>query len=116
MIRRPPTSTRTDTPFPDTTLFRSCHRRPLGAHDAEHHALTLRHEAQRREDAGTLVVVLQEEAVDRHLVAQDLGHRLVAALDPPGALEVDAAEVLADGPRLRPCAGCPCTHPGVEIA
>src|SRR3546814_5595110 len=54
------------------------HRRPLGAHEAEHHALTLRHEAQRREVAGTLVVVLQEEAVDRHLVEQDLGHRLVA--------------------------------------
>src|SRR3546814_2703786 len=27
MIRRPPRSTRTDTPFPYTTLFRSCRRR-----------------------------------------------------------------------------------------
>src|SRR3546814_8670975 len=27
MIRRPPSSTRTDTPFPYTTLFRSRHRR-----------------------------------------------------------------------------------------
>src|SRR3546814_12937116 len=27
MIRRPPRSTRTDTRFPDTTLFRSCDRR-----------------------------------------------------------------------------------------
>src|SRR3546814_7037290 len=26
MIRRPPRSTRTDTLFPDTTLFRSCHQ------------------------------------------------------------------------------------------
>src|SRR3546814_8048161 len=28
MIRRPPRSTRTDTLFPDTTLFRSAHPRP----------------------------------------------------------------------------------------
>src|SRR3546814_6192274 len=28
MIRRPPRSTRTDTLFPYTTLFRSCHRSP----------------------------------------------------------------------------------------
>src|SRR3546814_1608497 len=38
MIRRPPRSTRTDTLFPDTTLFRSCqggrapHRRPCAPH------------------------------------------------------------------------------------
>src|SRR3546814_8493847 len=30
MIRRPPRSTRTDTPFPDPTLFRSSRRRPVG--------------------------------------------------------------------------------------
>src|SRR3546814_13247082 len=30
MIRRPPGSTRTDTPFPDTTLFRSAVARALG--------------------------------------------------------------------------------------
>src|SRR3546814_8517105 len=30
LIRRPPRSTRTDTLFPDTTLFRSGHARPLG--------------------------------------------------------------------------------------
>src|SRR3546814_16725818 len=29
MIRRPPRSTRTDTLFPDTTLFRSCRTRAL---------------------------------------------------------------------------------------
>src|SRR3546814_4253349 len=33
MIRRPPTSTRTDTPFPNTTLVRSLVGRP---HDAGH--------------------------------------------------------------------------------
>src|SRR3546814_21092072 len=31
MIRRPPSSTRTDTLFPYTTLFRSCHRPPAGS-------------------------------------------------------------------------------------
>src|SRR3546814_13164226 len=31
------------------------HRRPLGAHEAEHNALTLRHEEQRRAVAGPLV-------------------------------------------------------------
>src|SRR3546814_13272667 len=35
MIRRPPRSTRTDTLFPYTTLFRSARRRPL-FHDAVH--------------------------------------------------------------------------------
>src|SRR3546814_9037534 len=35
MIRRPPRSTRTDTPFPDTTPFRS--RRELAAHPVRPH-------------------------------------------------------------------------------
>src|SRR3546814_5399219 len=35
MIRRPPRSTRTDTLFPYTTLFRSCARRGEQGHDAE---------------------------------------------------------------------------------
>src|SRR3546814_15768575 len=37
MIRRPPRSTRTDTLFPYTTLFRSCER--LYLHDARRHGL-----------------------------------------------------------------------------
>src|SRR3546814_9796764 len=43
MIRRPPRSTRTDTLFPYTTLFRSVHRQPRPPdrrrqrHDAQHH-------------------------------------------------------------------------------
>src|SRR3546814_1042351 len=36
MIRRPPRSTRTDTLFPDTTLFRSCARRRIAAHHGYH--------------------------------------------------------------------------------
>src|SRR3546814_18588247 len=35
MIRRPPRSTRTDTLFPYTTLFRSCHRVAPGCHSPQ---------------------------------------------------------------------------------
>src|SRR3546814_2092983 len=35
MIRRPPRSTRTDTRFPYTTLFRSAHRRAAGRCDVD---------------------------------------------------------------------------------
>src|SRR3546814_17318191 len=35
MIRRPPRSTRTDTLFPDTTLFRSMLEDVIGDHDIE---------------------------------------------------------------------------------
>src|SRR3546814_4031428 len=38
MIRRPPRSTRTDTLFPYTTLFRSRHRRRLGSHEPHRRA------------------------------------------------------------------------------
>src|SRR3546814_9312010 len=38
MIRRPPSSTRTDTLFPYTTLFRSSHRRPDGSGQRVAHA------------------------------------------------------------------------------
>src|SRR3546814_7686909 len=48
MIRRPPRSTRTDTLFPDTTLFRSAHqhlwrhREPAGQRGADQAAETAR--------------------------------------------------------------------------
>src|SRR3546814_13044350 len=42
MIRRPPRSTRTDTLFPYTTLFRSNLLRLFGLHDAHHH-ISVRH-------------------------------------------------------------------------
>ena len=64
--------------------------------------LALRHEAQRREVARARVVVLEEVAVDGELVEQHLGHRLVAAFGDPGALEVAAAQVHADGHAGRP--------------
>src|SRR3546814_9437533 len=41
MIRRPPRSTRTDTRFPYTTLFRSAERRRQVGHIREHHALVV---------------------------------------------------------------------------
>src|SRR3546814_1895411 len=37
MVRRPPRSTRTDTLFPYTTLFRSCVQPPLPDHDRSLH-------------------------------------------------------------------------------
>src|SRR3546814_11929353 len=42
MIRRPPRSTRTDTLFPYTTLFRSCRRRGSFAHGCGANALCRR--------------------------------------------------------------------------
>src|SRR3546814_5965342 len=39
MVRRPPRSTRTDTPFPDTTLFRSSAPAPLVDRIVELHGL-----------------------------------------------------------------------------
>src|SRR3546814_14272548 len=45
MIRRPPRSTRTDTLFPDTTLFRS-HRRPWDLESDFHPSKRLRPVAQ----------------------------------------------------------------------
>src|SRR3546814_3329431 len=51
MIRRPPRSTRTDTLFPYTTLFRSQVRRRLGVAGAAEHAARLR---GKREDVAGL--------------------------------------------------------------
>src|SRR3546814_1897287 len=65
-IRRPPSSTRTDTPFPYTTLFRSPRARgarlggePLGPRPP--HAV-LRDHRRRRLSAGRLDVALREPA------------------------------------------------------
>ena len=64
--------------------------------------LSLGHEAQRREVAGALVVVLEEVGVDVELVEQHLGDRLVAALGEPRAAEVAAAQVDGDGQVVGP--------------
>ena len=67
----------------------------LGRDQPQHHHLALRHEAQRLEIARALVVVFEEISGDVHAVEQGLGHRLVAALGNPGALEVAATEMHA---------------------
>src|SRR5437763_13609662 len=63
--------------------------RQLGADEAEHDFLALRHEAQRLEAAGALGVVLEEETIDvqagEHALGDEVG---VGAAREPGALEV----------------------------
>src|SRR3546814_19061725 len=65
MIRRPPISTRTDTLFPYTTLFRSL--LPL------RHALTNEHIEQPRFDDGLLVRIAH--SADKLISFQRLGHQ-----------------------------------------
>src|SRR3546814_17942333 len=66
MRRRPPRSTRTDTLFPDTTLFRSAHLRDLLAQrgQGQHlvRAAALRYPLERGEHVGGIV-----ESLDRSL-------------------------------------------------
>ena len=68
-------------------------RAALGGDQAEHDLLALRHEPQRLEATGALVVVLQEEAVDGELGEQRLGDEVVAALGRPRGAVVAAAHV-----------------------
>src|SRR3546814_16751896 len=73
MLRRPPRSTRTDTLFPYTTLFRSHHRQV--AHDRDHCRTeilgpfgdqTTDHVAHDRIEAGRRLVEEEEFGVGRH--------------------------------------------------
>ena len=64
--------------------------------------LPLRHEAQRLEAAGALVVVLDEVAVDVELAEERLGDEVVAARGGPGGAEVAAAHVRRDRHAVRP--------------
>ena len=75
---------------------------PLGRDQAEHDRLARRHEAQRREATGALVVVLEEEAVDLELGEQRLGDEVVGALGRPRRAEVPAAQVGGHVHVLRP--------------
>src|SRR3546814_441934 len=87
MIRRPPRSTRTDTLFPDTTLFRSQFetwmRDPYAIY--ARHVLRLRPLDPIDADPG---------AAERGSIIHDALHRFVAAH--PGALPGDAYERLLD--------------------
>src|SRR5215469_1142522 len=69
---------------------------PLGGHQAEHDHLARRHEAQRLEAAGTVVVVLEEEPVHVQLAEQCLGNEVIPAGRGPGGPEVAPAHVGRD--------------------
>jgi hypothetical protein len=75
--------------------------RRLRRDEPEDDLLARRHEAERLEAAGALVVVLEEEAIDLEPAEEGLGDEVVAALRRPGRLEVAAAEVGRDPEALR---------------
>ena len=85
--------------------------RSLRRDQTEHDLLARRHEAQRLEAAGALVVVLEEEPVDVELAEQRLGDEVVAALGRPRRAEVAAAQVRRDVQ-----AGRPVGDRGVDLA
>src|SRR3546814_15064533 len=84
MIRRPTGSTRTDTLFPYTTLFRSCGRALIawnGSYEAAHalrSAITLLQQAQEvnivtvDEDADSFPATSASEYMSRHGIASEL--------------------------------------------
>src|ERR1700722_17553462 len=86
----------------------------LRAHEPEHDGRALRSKTQRGEIAGALVVIFQEEAVDLHLVEQDLRDWLVAALRDPSALEIPTTEMDADSHVGRPVANGIVDEPAIE--
>ncbi len=75
--------------------------RLLGADEAQHHLLVLRHEAQRLEAAGALGVVLEKESVHGGPAEYRLGHRVVSARGHPHAHVIAAAGVHGDAERRR---------------
>src|SRR3546814_16386579 len=94
MVRRPPRSTRTDTLFPYTTLFRSGrHRAAVEQRSeslAEHSGAGRRQQAHAALDAATVVGPLQQ--VDGMERIEDVDLHAATALDGPAeALLEDAA-------------------------
>src|SRR5215470_12627429 len=69
----------------------------LGADEAQHDHLALRHEAQRREAAGAWTVIFEQEAVMRQRIEQALGDRVISSFTVPHAALVAAAEMDASG-------------------
>src|SRR3546814_6839397 len=90
MIRRPPRSTRTDTLFPYTTLFRSLSSRKQDACDAVAAELNAKH------GAGTAVAVAANISSKENL--QHLVDETVAAFGPVTALVCNAASNPYYGP------------------
>src|SRR3546814_16118284 len=96
MIRRPPRSTRTDTLFPYTTLFRS-----LGARLAAVHLLGALDDVEQR---GVFRAGLRRQDAPPGVHEVLGGHRRAIGPDMVAQLEGIGLAILADGPALR-CAG-----------
>src|SRR3546814_20425039 len=90
MIRRPPRSTRTDTLFPYTTLFRS------RGHRGDHRRAALRETVEAERNAKRIGKRAENAPVLARVARRE--HRLLAALD--AAFGVDRREVL-----FGPCRG-----------
>src|SRR3546814_13194750 len=84
MIRRPPGSTRTDTLFPYTTLFRSLARRP------RFHQVEALLELVRRQ-------LVAEHLAQREAVEHELGHLVPGLVHAPAVDAVDG-QALEDDP------------------
>src|SRR3546814_16949808 len=98
MIRRPPRSTRTDTLFPYTALFRSPHGSDPQARSAPHrdharsdHCRCPRNHAARRNYPGAKSRVRREDRCRKRPALT----RVTGVTEVPGAIEVDLA-ALAD--------------------
>src|SRR3546814_13273693 len=101
MIRRPPRSTRTDTLFPYTTLFRSAHLKP---------GSRLTHARVQAEAIGASVIARTEAVLasnscyrrlDLELGASLSRHELNVSLQGDGAQVIAGGVLLADGRRDR---------------
>src|SRR3546814_19092544 len=102
MIRPPPSSTRSDTPFPYTTLFRSLERRAaIMVREHRHHP-----PQQRRHDR------------DRDKLAQDGEGELAGEVEPAAPVEDDleqqAVEARRGGGRARQ-ADAAVAHDAIEV-
>src|SRR3546814_19985788 len=110
MLRRPPRPTRTDTPFPSATPFRSPRSRPMPAADDERASLSAFRLApalatptrvsgvrQLRNDA------LQAHAADMRQQVRRRRDDMIAVADLPAAPSEDGPEPLISGPqRMQP--------------
>src|SRR3546814_11470974 len=112
MIRRPPRSTRTDTLFPDTTLFRSEHVRGLAGDLELEEVLVLEHArmVQRALHHGLragLAIALQQLLLQRAGVHADahgavvVARRLHHLAHPLARADLAGVDAQAGGPRLR---------------
>src|SRR3546814_13440253 len=104
MIRRPPISTRTDTLFPYTTLFRSCPRRPgdrLCRLDraVDGTAPPFRGAQEQSPDQPALVLDRVGDAIERQGAARVQGACRVAARGDAGVVEQARARRRPHSPR-----------------